>query len=124
MPVGPIQLTSVPAQPFAPSPTETTKSEIKVRKVEVLMDWSSRSDAGNMVLSENLWDPAILQGLALETDKKAVAAVAVEMWTPAFGAGFQAPRANQESQVTDSSFPPSARHFHSKAANSAHFLRN
>lgn len=33
------------------------------------------------VLSENL-DPAILQGLALETNKKAVAAVVVEMWKP------------------------------------------
>src|SRR5215469_16620033 len=57
-------------------------------------------------------------------DKRAVAAVAGEMWEPAFGAGFQAPRANQESQVSYSSRPPSARHFHSKAANSAHFLRN
>src|SRR6516162_3281502 len=56
--------------------------------------------------------------------KRAVAAVAGEMWEPAFGAGFQAPRANQESQVSYSSRPPSARHFHSKAANSAHFLRN
>src|SRR6516165_5037389 len=46
------------------------------------------------------------------------------MWEPAFGAGFQAPRANQESQVSYSSRPPAARHFHSKAANSAHFLRN
>jgi hypothetical protein len=35
--------------------------------------------------------------------KRAVAAVAVEMWKPAFGAGFQAPRTNQASQV---SFPP------------------
>src|SRR6516164_3843274 len=56
--------------------------------------------------------------------KRAVAAVAGEMWEPAFGAGFQAPRANQESQVSYSSRPPSARHFHSKAANSAHFIRN
>src|SRR6516162_7889720 len=56
--------------------------------------------------------------------KRAVAAVAGEMWEPAFGAGFQAPRANQESQVSYSSRPPAARHFHSKAANSAHFLRN
>src|SRR6516165_9869690 len=56
--------------------------------------------------------------------KRAVAAVAVEMWKPAFGAGFQAPRTNQASQVSCSSRPPSARHFHSKAANSAHFLRN
>src|SRR6516164_6260533 len=56
--------------------------------------------------------------------KRAVAAVAGEMWEPAFGAGFQAPRANQESQVSYSSRPPSARHFHSKAANSAHFLQN
>src|SRR5215469_14636418 len=56
--------------------------------------------------------------------KRAVAAVAGEMWEPAFGAGFQAPRANQESQVSYASRPPSARHFHSKAANSAHFLRN
>src|SRR6516164_11582631 len=56
--------------------------------------------------------------------RRAVAAVAGEMWEPAFGAGFQAPRANQESQVSYSSRPPAARHFHSKAANSAHFLRN
>src|SRR6516225_57459 len=56
--------------------------------------------------------------------KRAVAAVAGEMWEPAFGAGFQAPRANQESQVSYSSRPPAARHFHSKAANSAHFLPN
>src|SRR6516165_4855091 len=56
--------------------------------------------------------------------KRAVAAVAGEMWEPAFGAGFQAPRANQESQVSYSSRPPAACHFHSKAANSAHFLRN
>src|SRR6516162_1236383 len=56
--------------------------------------------------------------------KRAVAAVAGEMWEPAFGAGFQAPRANQESQVSYSSLPPAACHFHSKAANSAHFLRN
>src|SRR6516162_8408341 len=56
--------------------------------------------------------------------KRAVAAVAGEMWEPAFGAGFQAPRANQESQVSYSSRPPAALHFHSKAANSAHFLRN
>jgi hypothetical protein len=56
--------------------------------------------------------------------KRAVAAVAVEMWEPAFGAGFQAPRANQEYQVSYSSRPPSARHFHSKAADSAHFRRN
>src|SRR6516162_1007733 len=56
--------------------------------------------------------------------KRAVAAVAVEMWKPAFGAGFQAPRTNQASQVSCSSRPPSARHFHSKAANSARFLRN
>src|SRR5664279_2517006 len=56
--------------------------------------------------------------------KRAVAAVAVEMWEPAFGAGFQAPRADQESQVSYFSRPPSARHFHSKAANSAHYLRN
>src|SRR6516165_1468221 len=56
--------------------------------------------------------------------KRAVAAVAGEMWEPAFGAGFQAPRANQESQVSYSSRPPAPRHFASKAANSAHFLRN
>src|SRR6516162_5433340 len=56
--------------------------------------------------------------------KRAVAAVAGEMWEPAFGAGFQAPRANQESQVSYSSRPPAACHFQSKAANSAHFLRN
>src|SRR6516165_3077011 len=56
--------------------------------------------------------------------KRAVVAVAGEMWEPAFGAGFQAPRANQESQVSYSSLPPAACHFHSKAANSAHFLRN
>src|SRR6516162_10197054 len=56
--------------------------------------------------------------------KRAVTAVAGEMWEPAFGAGFQAPRANQESQVSYSSRPPAACHFHSKAANSAHFLRN
>ena len=56
--------------------------------------------------------------------KRAVAGVAVEMWKPAFGAGFRAPRTNQASQVSCSSRPPSARHFHSKAANSAHFVRN
>src|SRR6516162_3894424 len=32
--------------------------------------------------------------------------VAGEMWEPAFGAGFQAPRANQESQVSYSSPRP------------------
>src|SRR6516165_5164538 len=63
-------------------------------------------------------------GFGVLDGQRAVAAVAGEMWEPAFGAGFQAPRANQESQVSYSARPPSARHFHRKAANSAHFLRN
>lgn len=46
------------------------------------------------------------------------------MWEPAFGAGFQAPRADQESQATDYSRSSSALRFHSKAANSAQFRRN
>jgi len=56
--------------------------------------------------------------------KSVIGAVAGEMWEPAFGAGFQAPRANQDSQVSCSFQPHWARHFHGKAANFAHFLRN
>src|SRR6516165_1196784 len=38
--------------------------------------------------------------------------------------GFPSAEGEQESRVSYSSRPPAARHFHSKAANSAHFLRN
>jgi hypothetical protein len=40
----------------------------------------------------NLKRPAILAALAFITRRESAAAVAVGMWEPAFGAGFQAPR--------------------------------
>jgi hypothetical protein len=45
------------------------------------------------VLRRNLKSPVTLAGLVFVTERDPIAAVAVGMWKPAFGAGFQAPRA-------------------------------
>jgi hypothetical protein len=45
-----------------------------------------------------------------------VAVVAVEMWEPAVGAGFQAPWDGQQIFGKDSALGPTERHFHSEPA--------
>src|SRR5579864_8088622 len=66
------------------------------------------------VLCKNLTEPAILAGLAFPAKPGTVAVVAVEMWKPAFGAGFQAPWDGQQSSARISAIGPTERHLHSE----------
>ena len=58
--------------------------------------------------------PRDFGGFASLVKLAAAAAVAVGMWKPAFCAGFQAPRAEQERCHESAVVPPSERHFHSE----------
>src|SRR5437016_14338538 len=73
-----------------------------------------------MVLCRNLTGPAILAGLAFRPNRVTVVVVAVGMWKPAFGAGFQAAWDGQQISGKDSAIGPTERHFHSESRNSAH----
>ena len=66
------------------------------------------------VLCRNLTEPAISAGLALPAKLNTVAVVAVEMWEPAFDAGFQAPWADDKTSARISAIGPTERHFHSE----------
>jgi hypothetical protein len=66
------------------------------------------------VLCRNLTEPAISVGLAFSAKRGTVAVVDVEMWEPAFGAGFQAPWDGQQSFGKDFAIGPTERHFHSE----------
>jgi hypothetical protein len=68
------------------------------------------------VLCRNLTGPAILVGLAFRPNRVTAAVVAVEMWEPAFGAGFQARWDGQQVFGQDSLIGPTERHFHSEPA--------
>jgi hypothetical protein len=69
-----------------------------------------------LVLCRNLTGPAILAGLAFWSNPVTVVVVAVGMWKPAFGAGFQAPWDGQQIFGKDSAIGPTERHFHSEPA--------
>src|SRR5215471_8484026 len=59
-------------------------------------------------------EPTILAGFDFLPDRSPAAVVAVEMWEPAFCAGFQAPGKGLPSGWELPRFPPGARHFHSE----------
>jgi hypothetical protein len=76
------------------------------------------------VLCRNLTGPAILAGLAFRPNRVTVVVVALGMWKPAFGAGFQAPWDGQQISGKDSAIGPTEGHFQSESRNSAHFGAN
>ena len=52
----------------------------------------------NSVLCRNLTEPTILAGFDFLPDRSPAAVVAVEMWEPAFCAGFQAPGTTEKKE--------------------------
>src|SRR5215469_11321827 len=60
------------------------------------------------VLCRNLMEPTILAGFDFLPDRSPAAVVAVEMWEPAFCAGFQAPGKGLPSGWELPRFPPGA----------------
>ena len=55
-------------------------------------------------------------GVGFPAKPGTVVVVAVGMWKPAFGAGFQAPWDGQQIFGKDSAIGPTERHFHSEPA--------
>jgi hypothetical protein len=60
--------------------------------------------------------PAILAGLVFRPNRATIAVVAVGMWKPAFGTGFQAPWYGQQIFGKDCAIDPTERHFHGEPA--------
>jgi len=83
-----------------------------------------KGDDGNMVLCRNLTAPTILAGFDFLPDRSPAAVVAVEMWEPAFCAGFQAPGKGRPSGWELPRFPPGRVISIAKPEDSAHFRQN
>src|SRR5262249_8019995 len=76
------------------------------------------------VLCRNLTEPTILAGFDFLPDRSPAAVVAVEMWEPAFCAGFQAPGEGRPSGWELPRFPPGRVISIAKPEDSAHFRQN
>jgi hypothetical protein len=77
-----------------------------------------------LVLCRNLTAPTILAGFDFLPDRSPAAVVAVEMWEPAFCAGFQAPGKGRPSGWELPRFPPGRVISIAKPEDSAHFRQN